>query len=144
MANGQQLAEQNFAAFNAWVASQTDESFRQIASRGVLSRKEIAIQCGFGKSALDQNRRIKEALISLENGLRDRSILPPKVAIPSNLDAVPMREAGTEKSALDAIRLKRLEQENASLRAENGELKKQLARFAVIHEALSLTGRVLR
>lgn len=144
MANGQQLSEQNFKTFTAWVASQTDESFRQIANRGVLSRKEIAAQCGFSKSALDQNPRIKAALVSAENSLRERGILPPAVAKPSECDAPLTREVGSEKTALNVVRLTRLEQENASLRAENGELKRQLARFAVIHEALALTGRVPR
>lgn len=144
MANGQQLSEQNYITFNAWVAGQTDESFRQIAFRGVLSRKEIAAQCGFGKSALDQNRRIKEALFATESDLRARGILPPLVTKPSEGDEPRAREVGAAKSALDVIRLRRLEQENASLRAENGELKKQLARFTVIHDALSLTGRVPR
>jgi regulator of replication initiation timing len=40
--------------------------------------------------------------------------------------------------------LKRLEQENASLRAENDELKRQLERYVVLQEALSLTGRLPR
>lgn len=142
MANGQQLSEQNFKTFTAWVASQTDESCRQIASRGVLSRKEIAAQCGFSKSALDQNPRIKAALIATENGLRARSILPAMVTKATAVDELRAREVGTDKSSLDLIRLRRLEQENASLRAENGELNKQLARFTLIQEALALTGRV--
>jgi len=144
MANGKQLSELNFATFNNWVASQTDESFRQIASRGVLSRKEIAVQCGFSKSALDQNPRIKAALISAENGLRARGVLPPIATKPLEGDIPLTRVVGAEKSALEVIRLKRLEDENASLRAENGELKRQLARFTVIHEALALTGRLPR
>jgi hypothetical protein len=61
MASGQQLAEQNVAAFAAWVASKTDDDFRAMANRGVLSRKEVAKECGFAKSALDQNPRIKAA-----------------------------------------------------------------------------------
>ena len=62
MASGQQLSEQNFLVFNTWLASKTDGEFRQLASRGVLSRKEIAIECGFSKSVLDQNPRIKALL----------------------------------------------------------------------------------
>lgn len=144
MANGQQLSEQNFVTFSAWVAGQTDESFRQIANRGVLSRKEIAAQCGFSKSALDQNPRIKAALLATEAGLRERGVLPQTIIKNTEGEEPRMREVSAEKSALEVIRLRRLEQENASLRAENGELKRQLARFAVMQEALALTGRVPR
>lgn len=70
MANGRHLGEENLRTFRAWVASKGDSDFRAMASRGVISRKEIATECGFAKSALDQNQRIKAALASLEAGLR--------------------------------------------------------------------------
>lgn len=145
MASGQQLAEQNFVAFNTWLSSKTDDDFRQMASRGVLSRKEIAIECGFSKSALDQNPRIKAALRAAEQALRERGVLPPTAEKSPEQPGEPlMREVGKQKFSLDAERLRRLEQENASLRSEVGELKRQLERYAVIQEALSLTGRVPR
>lgn len=145
MASGQQLAEQNFVAFNTWLVSKTDDDFRQMASRGVLSRREIAIECGFSKSALDQNPRIKAGLKATEQALRERGVLPPIAEKTSEQPGEPlMREVGKQKFVLDAERLRRLEQENASLRSEVGELKRQLARYAVIQEALSLTGRVPR
>lgn len=145
MANGQQLAEQNFAVFSSWLASKTDDDFRQLVSRGVLSRKEIATECGFSKSALDQNPRIKLALRDAEDALRERGILPPTAGkAPGQADEPPARESGQQRHGLDAERLRRLEQENASLRAENGELKRQLERYAVIREALALTGRAPR
>ncbi len=54
MANGQQLAGGNARKFAAWVVSKTDDGFRAMAMRGVLSRTEIAAECGFAKSALSQ------------------------------------------------------------------------------------------
>jgi hypothetical protein len=145
MASGQQLSEQNFIAFNTWLASKTDVDFRQLVSRGVLSRKEIAIECGFSKSALDQNPRIKAGLKAAEQDLRERGILPSIAEKTPEQAAEPlMREVGKQKLGLDAERLRRLEQENASLRSENGELKRQMERYAVIREALALTGRVPR
>lgn len=145
MASGQQLSEQNFVAFNTWLASKTDDDFRQMASRGVLSRKEIAIECGFSKSALDQNPRIKAGLKAAEQALRERGVLPPTAEKSPEQTGEPlMREVGKQKFGLDAERLRRLEQENASLRSEVGELKRQLERYAVIQEALSLSGRVPR
>jgi hypothetical protein len=145
MASGRQLAEQNFDAFVAWSASKTDDDFRAMASRGVLARKEIAVECGFAKSALDQNPRIKAALRDLEDSLRARQVLPELVAKASEGPQEPrMRESGGQKAMLDSERLKRLEQENASLRAELSEVKRALEKHAVLREALSLTGRLPR
>jgi len=145
MASGKQIAEQNFQSFQAWLVSKTDADFRQMVSRGVLSRKEIAKECGFAKSALDQNPRIKAALKTAEDGLRKRGILPALEEQPPVDGAVPpMREIGQQRAARDSERLKRLEQENASLRAENNELKRQLERYVVLQEALTLTGRLPR
>ena len=55
-----------------------------------------------------------------------------------------MREPDEQRAMLDAERLRRLEQENASLRAENAELKRLLERHSVLREALALTGRLPR
>ena len=46
--------------------------------------------------------------------------------------------------ARDAERLKRLEMENASLRAELAEVKHALSRYALLQEALAETGRLPR
>lgn len=145
MASGQQIAEQNFQLFDAWRASKLDQDFRQMVSRGVLSRKEIAKECGFAKSALDQNPRIKALLKQTEDDLRLRGILPrleKRVVSEGELPA--LRDAGKQHAIRDNERLKRLEQENASLHAENAELKRQLQRFTVLQEALALTGRLPR
>ncbi len=145
MASGKQIAEQNCQTFRTWLASKVDSDFRQMVSRGVLSRKEIAKECGFAKSALDQNPRIKTALKAAEDGLRERGILPALEEKPLGEVGMPMmREVGKQRAIRDNERLKRLEQENASLREENNELKRQLERYVVLREALSLTGRLPR
>lgn len=59
-------------------------------------------------------------------------------------EPAPLRPDGQQKAAAEAERLKRLEQDNASLRAESNELKRRLARYETLHEALTLTGRVPR
>lgn len=145
MASGQQLSEQNVRTFAAWVASKTDEDFRELASRGVLSRKEIATECGFAKSALDQNPRIKAALRELEDSLRARGVLPSALEKPAESTDKPLaREAGKLRGALDAERLRRLETDNASLRAEVAELKRMLEKHAILKEALAMTSRLPR
>ena len=145
MSSGRQLGEQNVAVFAAWVASKSDDDFRAMAIRGVLSRKEIATECNFAKSALDQNPRIKSALRELEGSLRLRGILPP--AIKRSPEASPppvMREPGQLRAAQEAERLRRLEQENASLKVEVAELKRAVEKFAVLRDVLALTGRLPR
>ncbi|QGZ60524.1 VPA1267 family protein [Paraburkholderia acidisoli] len=146
MASGQQLAEENVRKFATWAASKTDEDFRNMVARGVLSRTEIAAECGFAKSALAQNPRIRDALKALETSLRERGVLPPVASVgESEADAaIPVRRVEPMRAARDAERLSRLEQENASLRAENAELKRLLARFSVLQDALAETGRLPR
>lgn len=145
MASGQQIAEQNVQTFAFWIASKTDDDFRAMASRGVLSRKEIATECGFAKSALDQNPRVKAALRELEDALRARGVLPPVVEKTADEAAKPlMREPGKLRGVLDAERLRRLETDNASLKAEVAELKRSLEKHAILREALALTGRLPR
>ncbi|MGB0784313.1 MAG: VPA1267 family protein [Marinomonas sp.] len=79
MANGQQRAQQNLEAFEAWQATQTDDDFRQIAFKGKLNRIEVAKGVGCGKSALNQNPALRKALKALEDGLRDKGVLPPLI-----------------------------------------------------------------
>lgn len=145
MASGQQLAEENVRKFATWVASKSDNDFRGMVSRGMLSRVEIATECGFAKSALVQNPRIRDALLALEEDLRDRKVLPKAVTTASvEHDILPTRQADSGRPAKEAERLFRLEQENASLKAENAELKRLLSRYSVIQDALAETGRLLR
>ena len=145
MSSGRQLGEQNVAIFATWVASKTDDDFRAMVNRGVLSRKEVAKECGFAKSALDQNPRIKADLRKLEEGLRLRGVLPLVVERdPETPHAPVMREPGRLRAAEETERLRRLEQENAGLKAELAELKRTVEKYAVLREALALTGRVPR
>lgn len=151
MANGQQLAEQNFATFTTWVASKTDADFKNMAVRGSLSRTEIAAECGFAKSALRQNPKIAKALKAHEDALRKRGVLPPLAVKAADEDGekeatvLPTPQASQSgMSALDARRLSRLETENAALRAEVSEVKRQLSKFAILQEVLSETGRLPR
>lgn len=144
MANGIQLAEQNFQAFCSWRSGKTDNDLRQLVSRGCLSRKEIVKECGFSKSSLDQNPRIKAALAELENELRGRDVLPPTSVSDFDSKQSLMREPGNHRILMDAERLRRLEHEVAGLKAENSELKRLLGKFAILSEALQETGRLPR
>lgn len=144
MASGQQLAEQNVQTLLTWVASKTDDDFRAMVGCGTLSRTEIAKECGFAKSALDQNPRIKAALRELEDRLRHQGVLPPAVVQSPETSQPVVRKLGRLRASQDAERLRRLEQENASLKAELAELKRALEKQTVLRDALALTGRLPR
>ncbi len=144
MASGRQVAEENVQAFATWMASKSDDELRSLVHRGQLSRKELAIECGFAKSVLDQNPRVKKALSDLEDELRQRGVLPPKVEEPAGEPAPLTREPGKLRGAIEAERLRRLETENAGLKAEVAELKRALEKYAVLSEALALTCRLPR
>jgi len=156
MSNGRQIAEHNVAVFTAWVASKTDPDFRSITHRGALSRSVIAQECGFAKSALAQNPRIKSLLNELETRLRASGVLPSsndtidledQQSTPSAPHAKPSPHTTrtTAKATPDLeSKLQRLQSENACQRAEIEELRKQLKQFTSIHEALSNSGRIPR
>lgn len=156
MSNGRQIAEHNVAVFTAWVASKTDPDFRSITHRGALSRLVIAQECGFAKSALSQNPRIKSLLNELETRLRASGVLPPlsdtidledpQSFPPGKHAKSSLRTTGTTSLATPDLesKLQRLQQENACQRAEIEELRKQLKQFTSIHEALSNSGRIPR
>ncbi len=138
--NGQQRAEQNLVIFQSWAASQDDGTFRDMVVRGQLSRTEIAKVCGFAKSVLVQNPRVKAALKTLEEQLRGRGVLPPLADSGNTASPTPPNP----NAVADKARLKRLEAENASLRAELTELREALRRYRVMDDVLSTTGRMPR
>lgn len=146
MANGQQIAEENLAAFLAWSTSKSDGDFKEYVHRGKLKRSEIATECGFGKSALTQNPAIRSALENLEVELRATGILPPLVAsLPASQRPEPaLRDTEAKQRRQDGQRLNSLEQENAALRAELQAAKQMLDRHALINEFLEETGRMPR
>lgn len=139
--SGQQKADQNLATFLSWVTSKTDADYREMVLRGQLSRKEIARECGFAKSVLLQNPRVKDSLKALETKLRERGLLPPVSNPPIS---APATDAPNPRATADKARLKRLEAENAALRAEVMELREQLGRYRLMDSVLATTGRLPR
>lgn len=141
--NGQQCSAQNLAAFLAWIASKTDADYLEMVVRGQLNRKEIARECGFAKSVLLQNPRVRDALKKLEADLRGRGVLPP-LAVSEGEATVVAAGLSNPRVAADKARLKRLEAENAALKAELMELRGQFDRYRVMDSILSSTGRLPR
>ncbi|WP_341650052.1 hypothetical protein [Thauera humireducens] len=57
---------------------------------------------------------------------------------------VPLRQKGQLLAATEAERLRKLEAENAGLRAELSELRRRLKRFEAMESVLAETGRLAR
>jgi hypothetical protein len=145
MASGQQKAQHNLEAFKVWVATQSDDDLKQIIYRGQLNRIEVAKGIGCGKSALNQNPALKDALKALEDELRDRSILPPLTdAAKKNADKPKAYDNTANRKLLDSKRVSSLEAENIEVKAKVKELEKRLERFGELSETLSEMGLMPR
>ncbi|WP_278183217.1 VPA1267 family protein [Vibrio misgurnus] len=137
--------EDNYQAFAVWRATQTDDDYRQIVFRGKLNRNEVAKGVGCGKSALNQNPALKNALKELENELRERGVLPDLTNIAKEKADKPHAYDNTvNRKLLDSKRLSSLEVENIELKAKVKELEKRLERFGELSETLSEMGLMPR
>ncbi|WP_435247444.1 VPA1267 family protein [Vibrio sp. nBUS_14] len=145
MASGQQKAQQNLEAFKVWKATQTDDDFKQIMFRGQLNRNEVAKGIGCGKSALNQNPALKEALKALEDKLRGKGVLPQLSDAANKNEGKPQAYDNTaNRKLLDSKRVSSLEAENIELKAKVKELEKRLERFGELSETLSEMGLMPR
>ena len=141
MSNGQERARQNLSAFQSWVATQTDDDFKQILVRGQLNRSEVAKAIGIGKSALRQNPALKEALEKLEQDLRDRGVLPPLTETAQAQRSEPKPyDPSVNQRAMESKRLSALEQENIELKARVETLEAKLRRYGELSEVLTEFG----
>lgn len=141
MSNGQERARQNLGAFQSWVATQTDDDFKQIIFRGQLNRGEVAKAIGIGKSALRQNPAIKTALENLEQSLRDRGVLPELTETAQAQRSEPKRyDPSVNQRAMESRRLSVLEQENIELKARVTTLEAKLKRYGELSEVLTEFG----
>ncbi|EOB6052497.1 VPA1267 family protein [Escherichia coli] len=141
MSSGQQRARQNLSAFQSWVATQTDDDFKQIIFRGQLNRGEVAKAIGIGKSALRQNPAIKTALENLEQNLRNRGVLPELTETAQAQRSEPKRyDPSVNQRAMESRRLSVLEQENIELKARVATLEAKLKRYGELSEVLTEFG----
>lgn len=141
MANGQQKAQRNLDDFQAWVATQQDDDFKQMVFRGQLNRIEVAKAVGCGKSALNQNPDLRKSLKQLEDNLRDKGVLPPLTDNAKKEADKPKQYDNTaSRKTLDSKRLSSLEAENIELKTKVKELESELERFGELSETLSEMG----
>lgn len=150
MASGQIRAAENIAKFESWIEERRMASdWRDYIRRGQLNRTEVAAECGFAKSVLRQNPAVKAALEALEARLREQGTLPPTKGEepPQTLHEAATASVDRRVATLNnrtEQRVKALEEQNASLRAEVMELREQLKRYQIIDDHLAQTGRMVR
>ena len=101
--------------------------------KGKLYQTEVANGCGFSKSVLGSNPRVKAMLEELESKLRERGILPELISKSEEEDSEPLK---TDKesliSSMDQSRVTELEKCCTELKAENNVIKVKLGRFSEI------------
>lgn len=123
MANGQQIANENLAKFEAWIAErEAQDDKKDYILNGKLNRTEVAKELGFARSVWYQNPAVKELVAKLDNEWG-----PLKPAISKTVHEL------TEARELANNKVKRTESANskhlekiAMLEAENRQLKVQL------------------
>jgi hypothetical protein len=141
MANGQQIAKQTVDTFHAWVATQSDDDFKQIVRRGQLNRTEVAKALDCGTPALRQNPALKTALGELEDSLRKKGVLPQEQPLAALMkDEVKEYDKTANRKARDNNHLSELEVANMELNAENKELREKLERFKELSETIAEMG----
>ena len=134
-----------FENFDKWAESMSDDDFRQIvyAPSGSLNRQDIKKLAGVSDSAIKHNEQVVAALKALEDGLRERGILPPLTENGSSPEPK-LYDPSSRKSGLDAQRVAHLESANHDLKVrvealekENEALRSKLASSAETVEAIS-------
>jgi len=137
-----QIAESNGQKLQQWI----DERYRQddwecYLRDDALNRSMVAVELGMARSSLYTNEAFKSLLDNLEDSLRCTGAIPEAKATKREAQMASLRE---EKRAADLeTRLKALEERNATLVAENRELKRKFEHYQMIEDHLSRTGRLL-
>lgn len=148
--SGQQLARDNLAKFQSWIAErEVTNDWHDYLRGDKLNRSEIAAECDFSLSVMRQNPAVKEALEALESRLTTLGLTQPlRTAPDASNEAAAASEKVIDKRIMAAkgrveARVKALEEQNASLKAEVASLRERLRRFEHLDAHLSRTGRLL-
>ncbi|WP_449288415.1 VPA1267 family protein [Marinobacter salarius] len=142
--NGVQKAQISYVSFRDWVRERKaagDWDRYLSSSMDKLNRSEIAAECGFARSALGSNPRLKRFLRRVEKVLRKRGILKPVEKIDANSVKA---ESDSKDRTLGRTRsrVKTLEQQLAAVTVERDDLRRRLDRLEFLEYNMAKTGRV--
>ncbi|WEA59535.1 hypothetical protein PO860_18030 [Rhizobium sp. BJ04] len=117
----QQISEENFGKLEAYIERMRSAGLKLPCRGGRVNKTAVATACGFNRETFNQNARFEKALTDAVDEL----------GLEGTISEIPRRDAG------DKARITILEQQLASLRGENYELRRKLARY----EHSTVTGR---
>lgn len=150
--NGRDMGANNVIRFESWVTERDMAGDWSDYIRGdKLNRSVVAEECGFALSVVRQNPAVKDALAALERRLLASGLLGLAKITQDPSSSGHMAEASrlaVDRRILAAKekaeqRVKVLEEQNATLRAEARDLREKLARFSHLDAHLCATGRLL-
>lgn len=149
--SGRDMGAHNLIRFESWIAERDKAGdWPDYIRVDKLNRSEIAAECGFALSVVRQNPGVKEALAALEERLLALGLfgLPKIVQNPSAGHVAEASRLAVDGRILAAKgkaeqRVKVLEEQNATLRAEARDLREKLTRFSHLDAHLCATGRLL-
>ena len=134
--NGIQDGQRNVEIFLAWASEVQD--FKPYVHQGLLSVARVARECGLNRDVFYTNADIRDIhWPALNRRLEDVGVLMARVANPAAKILRPRRS-----DPRDEARIKQVQEESEAVKAENRELRRQLARFKGIDEILHTTGRL--
>lgn len=136
------IADSNSQRLQAWLSKHYQlDDWADYLRDGALNRSLIASELAITRSSFYTNPAIKSLLDNLETRLRGSGKIPE--APPVTPEAKAASERDEKYTAELELRLKSVEERNATLVAENRELKRKLDRYQMIDDHLSQTGRLL-
>ncbi len=118
----QQVSEENYVRLEAYLDRMESAGLKLPSRGGKVNKTAVATACGFNRETFTQNKRFERRLSDAVVALGLEGPAAPE----------PPRRDGADKA-----RITILEQQLASLRGENYELRRRLARY----EHATLTGR---
>ena len=138
-----QQGEKNFEMFKAWVSTMSDDDFAAIVypASGKLNRGQIKKLSGLSDETLKRNSQVVSLLKAVENGLRERGVLPPLTDTAKKAQAAPKKYDNSEaKRAFDQRRSAQLEADNHNLRVQVDQLEREVE---ILKSKLASNGEML-
>ncbi|NLR96060.1 hypothetical protein HGP17_04360 [Rhizobium sp. P38BS-XIX] len=117
----QQVSAENYAKFEQYLDRLKAAGLKLPSRGGKVNKTAVATACGFNRETFTQNERFHERLVQgvADLGLEEKKA-PEEVSEPND---TPKRDTA------DKARITQLEQHLASVRSENYELRRRLARY---------------
>ncbi|MBP2558728.1 hypothetical protein J2T08_003685 [Neorhizobium galegae] len=117
----QQVSEDNYSKLEQYLDRLKGAGLKLPSRGGKVNKTAVATTCGFNRETFVQNERFNERLLQgvADLGLEEKKA-PDEILDPTD---TPKRDTA------DKTRITQLEQQLASVRSENYELRRRLARY---------------